>query len=90
MLHFNTKSGLKARNDGHAVKVDGEQEAFLIIDSFREKEDKTSLSEIVESVDSYEVSVLLDYEMGSLKFYYNNGSEVKQDVYEEGGSDSWG
>lgn len=88
VLHFNTKSGLKARNDGHAVKVDGTKDSFQIIDSFREKEDRTQSSiEILENIDSYEISVLLDYHKRSMKFYYNNGSESKVDIYEESESD---
>lgn len=45
------------------------------------------MSEILETVESYEISVLLDYEMGSLKFYYNNGSEHKIEIYSSFESD---
>ena len=87
VLHFNTKSGLKARHDGHAIKLSIGNPAGDLINSFKESSSSdlgaggggstgfcnSTKSGVVNHNNApveYDIGILLDYDMGFVKFYY--------------------
>ena len=76
VLHFNTKSGLKARHDGHAIKLSISNPAGDLINSFKESSsdlgasgigsgfcnpNKNGIVNANNAPVEYDIGILLDY-----------------------------
>ena len=68
VLHFNTKSGLKARHNGYATILgdDTDKIQFKKIQEFQELDEGIVLGE--EKL-YYTIGILVDYEMGFIQFF---------------------